>query len=200
VVLYVAGRLHTPNFTFSLFGRVGLDAIALKAVLATVVLGLAVLQVLLALWIYRKLGQLLQVLAGRRTICRRHPHRYHVGQVDDHAILVGLAVISRMRQDQAAPFVQRLSDGLKRLGLPAEVLRYHGDVFTAHRVKSDDQHDVVGHSWYLPARTRKTARPNAVAWELLIRRVTADPDALKCASPVAGKAGRIMSRTRRSPS
>jgi Family of unknown function (DUF6529) len=55
VALYVAGRLHTPNFTFSLFGRVGLDAIALKAVLATIVLGLAVLQVLLAVWIYRKL-------------------------------------------------------------------------------------------------------------------------------------------------
>src|SRR6266851_5786216 len=55
VALYVAGRLHTPNFTFSLFGRVGLDAIALKAVLATIALGLAVLQVLLALWIYRKL-------------------------------------------------------------------------------------------------------------------------------------------------
>jgi hypothetical protein len=55
VALYVAGRLHTPNFTFSLFGRVGLDAIALKAVLATIALGLAVLQVLLAVWIYRKL-------------------------------------------------------------------------------------------------------------------------------------------------
>jgi hypothetical protein len=55
VALYVAGRLHTPNFTFSLFGRVGLDAIALKAVLATIALGLAVLQVLLALWMYRKL-------------------------------------------------------------------------------------------------------------------------------------------------
>jgi hypothetical protein len=55
VALYVAGRLHTPNFTFSLFGRVGLDAIALKSMLATIALGLAVLQVLLALWIYRKL-------------------------------------------------------------------------------------------------------------------------------------------------
>ena len=53
--LYVIGRLHTPNFTASLFGRSGLDAIALKSVLATVALGLAVLQVLLALWIYRKL-------------------------------------------------------------------------------------------------------------------------------------------------
>jgi hypothetical protein len=55
VALYVAGRLHTPDFTFSLFGRVGLDAIALKSLLATIVLGLAIVQVLLALWIYRKL-------------------------------------------------------------------------------------------------------------------------------------------------
>ena len=55
VALYVAGRLHTPNFTFSLFGRVGLDAIALKSMLATIALGLAALQVLLALWIYRRL-------------------------------------------------------------------------------------------------------------------------------------------------
>jgi hypothetical protein len=53
--LYVVGRLHTPNSASSLFGRVGVDAIALKAVLATIALGLAVLQVLLALWIYRKL-------------------------------------------------------------------------------------------------------------------------------------------------
>jgi uncharacterized protein DUF6529 len=70
VVLYVAGRLHTPNFTFSLFGRVGLDAIALKAVLATIALGLAVLQVLLALWIYRKLP-----LAGRPPRPVRLTHR-----------------------------------------------------------------------------------------------------------------------------
>jgi hypothetical protein len=55
VALYVAGRLHTPNFTFSLFGRVGLDAIALKSLLATIALALAVVQVVLALWIYRKL-------------------------------------------------------------------------------------------------------------------------------------------------
>jgi hypothetical protein len=55
VALYAVGRLHTPNFTFSLFGRVGLDAIALKSMLASVALGLTVLQVLLAVWIYRKL-------------------------------------------------------------------------------------------------------------------------------------------------
>src|ERR1700724_4800823 len=55
VALYVAGRLHTPNYTFGLFGSVGLDAVKLKSPLASVALGLAALQVLLALWIYRKL-------------------------------------------------------------------------------------------------------------------------------------------------
>lgn len=55
LALYAAGRLRTPNYTFSLFGRVGLDAIALKSTLASIALGLAALQVLLALWIYRKL-------------------------------------------------------------------------------------------------------------------------------------------------
>lgn len=55
LALYVAGRLHTPNYAFSLFGRVGLDAIAFKSTLASIALGLAALQVLLALWIYRKL-------------------------------------------------------------------------------------------------------------------------------------------------
>ena len=53
--LYVAGRLNTPDYAFGLFGQVGLGAIALKSMLASVTLGLAVLQVLLALWIYRKL-------------------------------------------------------------------------------------------------------------------------------------------------
>jgi hypothetical protein len=70
VALYVAGRLHTPNFTFSLFGRVGLDAIALKSMLATIALGLAALQVLLALWIYRKLP-----LAGSPPRPVRPAHR-----------------------------------------------------------------------------------------------------------------------------
>ena len=55
VALYVAGRVHTVNPAFSLFGQQYVAAVALKAVLATVALGLAVLQVLLALWIYRKL-------------------------------------------------------------------------------------------------------------------------------------------------
>jgi Family of unknown function (DUF6529) len=55
VALYVAGRVHTVNPAVSLFGRQYAAAIALKSLLATVVLGLAVLQVLLALWMYRKL-------------------------------------------------------------------------------------------------------------------------------------------------
>jgi HTH-like domain len=79
--------------------------------------------------------------------------------------VASLAAISGMGQDQAAPFVLRLSDGLKRLALPAEILRYHGDVFTADRMKAHDQHDVVRHSRYLPASIQKTARPGAVARE-----------------------------------
>jgi hypothetical protein len=54
-VLVVAGRLRTPDYAFSLFGQVALAAIVLKSMLASVVLGLAALQVLLALWMYRKL-------------------------------------------------------------------------------------------------------------------------------------------------
>ena len=46
--LYVAGRLHAPDYTFSLFGQTGLAAVKLKSLLASVVLGLAALQVLLA--------------------------------------------------------------------------------------------------------------------------------------------------------
>ena len=55
--IYTAGRLHQPDYSFSLFGT---DPVPPKSLLATTVLGLAVLQVLLALWMYRKLP-----LAGR---------------------------------------------------------------------------------------------------------------------------------------
>ena len=53
--LYAVGRLHAPDYTVSPFGQAGLAAVTLKSLLATVVLGLAVVQVLLALWLYRKL-------------------------------------------------------------------------------------------------------------------------------------------------
>ncbi len=50
--IYLAGRLIQPDYTFSLFGT---DPIPAKSALATIALGLAGLQVLLALWLYRKL-------------------------------------------------------------------------------------------------------------------------------------------------
>ena len=53
--LYAIGRLHAPDYTVSLFGRVGLGAVMLKSTLASVALGAAAVQVLLALWMYRKL-------------------------------------------------------------------------------------------------------------------------------------------------
>src|SRR5512140_2051491 len=46
VALYVAGRLHTPNYNFSLFGRVGVGAVMLKSTLASIALGAAAVQVL----------------------------------------------------------------------------------------------------------------------------------------------------------
>jgi Family of unknown function (DUF6529) len=51
--IYAAGRLNTPDYTFSLFGQA--NPFGVKSLLATVALGLAVVQVLLALWIYRRL-------------------------------------------------------------------------------------------------------------------------------------------------
>ena len=68
--LYVAGRVHTPNYTFGLFGRAGLGAVTLKSTLATIALGMAALQILLALWIYCKLP-----LAGSPPRPVRPAHR-----------------------------------------------------------------------------------------------------------------------------
>jgi Family of unknown function (DUF6529) len=70
VALFAVGRVLTVNPAFSLFGRQYLAAVALKAMLATVVLGAAILQVLLALWIYRKLP-----LPGRPPRSVRPAHR-----------------------------------------------------------------------------------------------------------------------------
>ena len=53
--LVIIGRVHPVNPAFSLFGRQYAAAVTLKALLATVVLGMAGLQVFLALWTYRKL-------------------------------------------------------------------------------------------------------------------------------------------------
>jgi uncharacterized protein DUF6529 len=50
--IYVVGRLHQPDYTFSLFGP---DPFPAKSLLATIALALGGVQVLLALWMYRKL-------------------------------------------------------------------------------------------------------------------------------------------------
>jgi hypothetical protein len=66
--LYAAGRLHTPNYTFSLFGQTGLAAVTLKSLLASVVLGLAPLHVPLAP------VDLPQTAAGRQPAAAGPPH------------------------------------------------------------------------------------------------------------------------------
>ena len=53
--LVVVGRVHQPNYSATIFGQSALGALELKSWLATVTLGLAGVQVLLALWLYRKL-------------------------------------------------------------------------------------------------------------------------------------------------
>jgi Family of unknown function (DUF6529) len=53
--LYVFGTMHTPNYAVSLFGRSGTGANLVKAELGTAMLGLAVYQLLLALWMYGRL-------------------------------------------------------------------------------------------------------------------------------------------------
>jgi hypothetical protein len=50
--LAVFGIEHTPNYSFSLFGSPGPGALSLKSKVATGILGLALLQLLLALWMY----------------------------------------------------------------------------------------------------------------------------------------------------
>jgi hypothetical protein len=54
-VLVIVGRVHQPDYSASIFGQIALGALRLKSWIATVTLGLAGLQVLLALWLYRKL-------------------------------------------------------------------------------------------------------------------------------------------------
>ena len=80
--LYAAGRLHQPDYSFSMFGA---DPVPPKSLLATLVLGLAVIQVLLALWMYRKLP-----LAGRPP--RRVPATHRVTGFALFALTVPVAV------------------------------------------------------------------------------------------------------------
>ena len=53
--LYTFGRMHAPDYASTLFGRRGIEANVLKAQLGTSLAGLALGQLTLALWIYRRL-------------------------------------------------------------------------------------------------------------------------------------------------
>src|SRR5512133_1820174 len=55
VALYALGQTHTPSYTMGLLGQHGLAVNRLKAQLGTAMLGLALVQLTLALWMYRKL-------------------------------------------------------------------------------------------------------------------------------------------------
>src|SRR5512132_487305 len=55
VALYAVGRTHTPSYTMGLLGQHGLAVNRLTAQLGTAMLGLALVQLTLALWMYRKL-------------------------------------------------------------------------------------------------------------------------------------------------
>ncbi|MGN6795786.1 MAG: DUF6529 family protein [Streptosporangiaceae bacterium] len=83
--LYFVGRaiVSTPSYSTCFLGETGVGVLSLKSLLATVALGLAVVQVLLALWIYGKLP-----VAGRAPGRIRLTHRV-VGGV---ALIVTLPV------------------------------------------------------------------------------------------------------------
>jgi hypothetical protein len=55
VALYAFGQTHTPSYTMGLFGQHGIAVNRLKAQLASGMLGLALVQLTLALWMYRRL-------------------------------------------------------------------------------------------------------------------------------------------------
>lgn len=67
--LYLFGTHHTPSYGFGLFGQHGPDALRLKARIATAILGLALIQLVLAVWLYGKLPGL---AARTRPIGRTH--------------------------------------------------------------------------------------------------------------------------------
>jgi hypothetical protein len=83
--IYAAGRAITPNYGFGLFGRRALDAISLKAQLATAVLALAVLQLLLAGWMYGK-------LPGADAVPRQVPLAHRIVGFTAFALTVPIAV------------------------------------------------------------------------------------------------------------
>ncbi|MFD5448253.1 DUF6529 family protein [Streptomyces sp. NPDC127100] len=70
VAIWVTGRHHSPQYTTNLFGAQGADAVVLKARLGTALFGLAVVQLLLALWMYGRLPGLAAASRGVPTAHR----------------------------------------------------------------------------------------------------------------------------------
>ncbi|MEU9092356.1 DUF6529 family protein [Streptomyces sp. NPDC087901] len=68
VGIYLFGTHHTPDYGYGLFGRHGNAAVDLKAQLGTALLGLALIQLALALWMY-----------GRIPGARAAPRRVRLG-------------------------------------------------------------------------------------------------------------------------
>ncbi|MDJ0346136.1 DUF6529 family protein [Streptomyces sp. H10-C2] len=85
VALFVTGRHQTPDYTAQLFGQSGVSAIRLKSWMATGVLGLAVVQLGLALWMYGR-------LPGLRQAPRGVPRAHRIGGVILFAVTVPVAV------------------------------------------------------------------------------------------------------------
>jgi hypothetical protein len=86
VALYAFGTRHAPDYSTSLFGRTGQDTLSLKSWMATCVLGLAAVQVGLALWMYGRLPgagfaprpvNRLHRLVGTVTVLLTLPIAYH---------------------------------------------------------------------------------------------------------------------------
>jgi hypothetical protein len=69
VAIWVTGEHHSPQYTTSLFGAQGAAAITLKARLGSALFGLALVQLLLALWMY---GRLPGLAAAPRSVRISH--------------------------------------------------------------------------------------------------------------------------------
>lgn len=72
VALFAAN--HQPDYSFSLFGSAGTHAISVKSKIASAILGLALLQLLGALWIYGK-------APGLRAAPQRVGHMHRAGGI-----------------------------------------------------------------------------------------------------------------------
>ncbi|WP_441248281.1 DUF6529 family protein [Kitasatospora sp. McL0602] len=85
VALFVTGRHQSPDYTAQLFGQSGAAALRLKARLATAVLALALVQLVLALWMYGR-------LPGAGQPPRGVPMAHRIGGIVLFAVTIPIAV------------------------------------------------------------------------------------------------------------